>query len=202
MQGSGMGLAFFRAERPCASGLSLTGACLPDASGAGGFLCLPGSAEGLCWYPLSEIEKPGSGTEPIHQEHVMCSRFRGSCTSDVKSAVHPEPGFPIPLSGFTAALCVPREIQKNPAARSIPGYCPRFQALSGRHTACPNPRKNLPHPLPPEHIPFAACELICGPANDQIAFEFHLVTGISLPGSHQELDRGSAHLISRHIDRS
>ncbi|SCJ55375.1 Uncharacterised protein [uncultured Clostridium sp.] len=42
---------------------------------------------------LSEIEKPGSGTEPIHQEHVMCSRFRGSCPSDVKSAVHPEPGF-------------------------------------------------------------------------------------------------------------
>ena len=105
--------------------------------------CLPGSAEGLRWQLLSGIEKPGSGTEPIHQEHVMCSRFRGSCPSDVKSAGHPEPGFPIPLSGFTAALCAPREIQKNPAARSVSGYCPRFQALSGGHTACPIPRKNL-----------------------------------------------------------
>ena len=82
-------------------------------------LCLPGSAEGLRWHPLSGIEKPGSGTEPIHQEHVMCSRFRGSCPSDVKSAVHPESGFPISLSVFTAALCAPGEIQKNPAARGV-----------------------------------------------------------------------------------
>ena len=82
---------------------------------------------------LSEIEKPGSGTEPIHQEHMMCSRFRGSCPSDVKSAVHPEPGFPMSLSGYAAALCAPREIQKNPAARSVPGYRPRFQALSSGH---------------------------------------------------------------------
>ena len=81
---------------------------------------LPESAEGLRWYPLRGIEKPGSGTEPIHQEHVMCSRFRGSCPSDVKSAVHPESGFPISQSVFTAALCAPREIQKNPAARSVP----------------------------------------------------------------------------------
>ncbi|WP_238721832.1 hypothetical protein, partial [Diplocloster agilis] len=43
--------------------------------------------------------------------------FRGSCPSDVKSAVHPESGFPISLSVFTAALCAPGEIQKNPAAR-------------------------------------------------------------------------------------
>ena len=84
--------------------------------------CLPGSAEGLRQPPLSGIEKPGSGTEPIHQEHVMCSRFRGSCPSDVKSAVHPEPGFPIPLSGSSAALCAPGETQMNPAARSIPGH--------------------------------------------------------------------------------
>ena len=119
-----MGLAFLWAERPCASGLSLTGACLPDASGAEGFLCLPGSAEGLRWYPLSEIEKPGSGTEPIHQEHMMCSRFRGSCPSDVKSAGHPEPGFSISLSVCTAALCAPGETQKNPAAGSLPGYRP------------------------------------------------------------------------------
>ena len=34
----------------------------------------------------------------------MCSRFRGSCPSDVKSAGHPEPGFPIPLSGSTCLL--------------------------------------------------------------------------------------------------
>ena len=111
-----------------------------NAPGSRILLCLSGSAEGLRWRPLSGIGKPGSGTEPIHQEHVMCSRFRGSCTSDVKSAGHPEPGFPIPLSGSSAALCAPGETQKNPAARSIPGH---------RHTpplkqrAYPNPRKNL-----------------------------------------------------------
>ena len=93
-----------------------------DAPGGRVLLYLPGSAEGLRWNTLSEIEKPGSGTEPIHQEHVMCSRFRGSCPSDVKSAGHPEPVFPIPLSGSTAALCAPRETQMNPAARSIPGH--------------------------------------------------------------------------------
>ena len=102
-----------------------------EAPGFGALLCLPGSAEGLRWHPLSGIEKPGSGTEPIHQEHVMCSRFRGSCPSDVKSAGHPEPGFPIPPSGYAAALCAPRKIQKNPAARSVPVYRPRFQAQSG-----------------------------------------------------------------------
>ena len=64
----------------------------------------------------------------------MCSRFRGSCPSDVKSAVHPEPGFPISLSVFTAALCAPREIQKNPAARSVPMH-PRIPP------AVPNPKK-------------------------------------------------------------
>ena len=67
----------------------------------------------------------------------MCSRFRGSCPSDVKSAGHPESGFPISLSVFAAALCAPREIQKNPAARSVPGYRPRFQALSSWHTQPP-----------------------------------------------------------------
>ena len=85
------------------------------------------------WNTLSEIEKPDSGTEPIHQEHVMCSRFRGSCPSDVKSAVHPEPGFPITLSGSSAALCTPGETLRNPAVRSIP-------ALKQR--AYPNPGKN------------------------------------------------------------
>ena len=100
-----------------------------DAPGGRNLLYLPGNAEGLRWHTLSEIEKPGSGAEPIHQEHVMCSRFRGSCPSDVKSDVHPEPGFPIPLSGRTAALCAPRETQKAPAAGSIPGYT-RSQALS------------------------------------------------------------------------
>ena len=99
-----------------------------------GSFCLPGSAEGLRWQPLRGIEKPGSGTEPIHQEHVMCSRFRGSCPSDVKSAGHPEPGFPIPLSGSSAALCAPGETQKNPAARSIPGH---------RHTPVLKPRAYL-----------------------------------------------------------
>ena len=93
-----------------------------DAPGSRIHLCLPGSAEGLRWHPLNGTGKPGSGTEPIHQEHVMCSRFRGSCPSDVKSAGHPEPVFPIPLSGSTAALCAPRETQMNPAARSIPGH--------------------------------------------------------------------------------
>ena len=103
-----------------------------DAPGSRIHLCLPGSAEGLRWHPLSGIEKPGSGTEPIHQEHVMCSRFRGSCPSDVKSAVHPEPGFPISLSVFTAALCAPREIQKNPAARSRPRIASPDTALGSK----------------------------------------------------------------------
>ncbi|MBU9743577.1 hypothetical protein KTH81_07050, partial [Lachnospiraceae bacterium ASD3451] len=71
---------------------------------------------------------------PIHQEHVMCSRFRGSCPSDVKSAVHPESGFPISLSVFTAALCAPREIQKNPAARSVPVIPPAVPSHKQRHT--------------------------------------------------------------------
>ena len=99
-----------------------------DAPGSRVLLYLPGSAEGCRWNPLSEIEKPDSGTEPIHQEHVMCSRFRGSCPSDVKSAGHPEPGFPIPLSGGSAALCAPRETQKNPVPGSRKGYrgCLRF----------------------------------------------------------------------------
>ena len=91
-----------------------------DAPGGRVLLYLPGSAEGLRWNTLSEIEKPGSGTEPIHQEHVMCSRFRGSCPSDVKSAVHPESGIPISQSVFTAALCAPGEIQKNPATGASP----------------------------------------------------------------------------------
>ena len=104
-----------------------------DAPGSRIHLCFTGSAEGLRWHPLSGIEKPGSGTAPIHQEHLMCSRFRGSCPSDVKSAGHPEPGFLIPLSGSSAALCAPGETQRNPAIRSIP-------ALKQR--AYPIPRKN------------------------------------------------------------
>ena len=67
----------------------------------------------------------------------MCSRFRGSCPSDVKSAVHPESGFPISLSVFTAALCAPREIQKNPVTRGVPVYRPRFQGVSRGHTKPP-----------------------------------------------------------------
>ena len=78
----------------------------------------------------------------------MCSRFRGSCASDVKSAVHPEPGFPISLSVFTAALCAPREIQKNPAARSVPGYRPRFQVLSSGHSAPWKNAKFVRQPYP------------------------------------------------------
>ena len=97
----------------------------------GALLCLPGRAEDLRWHPLSEIEKPGSGAEPIHQEHRMCSRFRGSCPSDVKSAGHPEPGFPISLSGRSAAQCAPQETQKNPAVGSVPGYRPLSPALRG-----------------------------------------------------------------------
>ena len=108
-----------------------------DAPGGRVLLYLPGSAEGLRWNTLSEIEKPGSGTEPIHQEHVMCSRFRGSCPSDVKSAVHPEPGFPISLSVFTAALCAPREIQKNPATRSVPRIAPMVPSREQRAYEAP-----------------------------------------------------------------
>ena len=117
---------------PAASGLGQGG--IRACSGGWGLLCPLGSAEGLRWHPLSGIEKPGSGTEPIHQEHVMCSRFRGSCPSDVKSAGHPEPGFPIPLSGSSAALCAPGETQRNPAARSIPGTPTRTPVLSSVHT--------------------------------------------------------------------
>ena len=93
-----------------------------EGGGGGGraLLYLPGARRASAEYPLRGIGKPGSGTEPIHQEHVMCSRFRGSCPSDVKSAVHPESGFPISQSVFTAALCAPREIQKN----RLPGASP------------------------------------------------------------------------------
>ena len=114
-----------------------------DAPGGRVLLYLPGSAEGLRWNTLSEIEKPGSGTEPIHQEHVMCSRFRGSCPSDVKSAVHPEPGFSIPLSVCTAALCTPGETPKNPAAESIPADPDTGNLPVLKQRAYPNPRKNL-----------------------------------------------------------
>ncbi|MBU9746564.1 hypothetical protein KTH81_22340, partial [Lachnospiraceae bacterium ASD3451] len=67
--------------------------------------------------------------------------------SDVKSAVHPEPGFPISLSVFTAALCAPREIQKNPAVRSVPGYHPQFQDLSSGHTKPPGEIAKFVRPL-------------------------------------------------------
>ena len=115
----------------------------------------------------------------------MCSRFRGSCPSDVKSAVHPEPGFPISLSVFTAALCAPREIQKNPATRSIPGYCPRFQVLSSGHrkprgrtlSQCNSPRfrgsclsdaKSAGHPAPGFPIPLSGCSAaLCAPGEAQ-----------------------------------
>ena len=87
-------------------------------------LCLPWSAEGLRWHPLSGIEKPGSG-----------------CPSDVKSAGHPESGFPIPLSGCSAALCAPGEAQKNPP----PGVSPNTALAPGPGgRACPNPGKNRP----------------------------------------------------------
>ena len=108
-----------------------------------GSFCLPGSAEGLRWQPLSGIEKPGSGTEPIHQEHVMCSRFRGSCPSDVKSAVHPEPGFSIPPSGCSAALCAPRVTPKNPASGNIPEYHPRPRPKA---TGIPRPGEESKNP--------------------------------------------------------
>ena len=103
---------------------------------AGFFCASPGARRAYAEAPLSGIGKPGSGTEPIHQEHVKCSRFRGSCPSDVKSAVHPESGFPIPLSGDSAALCAPREAQKNPAIGSIPGYLssPQPPIKSSGHT--------------------------------------------------------------------
>ena len=113
-----------------------------EASGGRGLWWLLGSAEGLRWYPLSGIGKPGSGTEPIHQEHMRCSRFRGSCPSDVKSAGHPEPGFPISLSGCSAALCAPGETQKSPKTGSLPGNHPRSLHLN--RPANPNPGKNRP----------------------------------------------------------
>ena len=104
-----------------------TGEVSGDAPGGWVLLCLPGSAEGLRWLLLSGIGKPGSGTGPIHQERMMRSRFSGPCPSDVKSAGHPEPGFPIPLSSSTAALCAAGETQKNPSAGSIPGHRPGSQ---------------------------------------------------------------------------
>ncbi|MCU6736087.1 hypothetical protein, partial [Diplocloster agilis] len=66
-----------------------------------------------------------------------CSRFRGSCPSDVKSAVHPESGFPISLSVFTAALCAPREIQKDPATRSVPCIAPMVPSRKQRAYEAP-----------------------------------------------------------------
>ncbi len=105
------------------------------------------------WSLLSGIGMPDSGTEPIHQEHVMCSRFRGSCPSDVKSAVHPESGISIPLSKDTAALCAPRETQKNPDAGSIPEYRPWSPPLSIRQSH-PRGKTALVHEvLPPSQIP-------------------------------------------------
>ncbi len=133
--GLGMPAASGRGERRCPGG----------AFGGRGILCLPGSAEGLRWHTLSGIEKPGSGTEPIHQEHMMCSRFRGSCPSDVKSAVHPEPGFSISLSVCTAALCAPGETQNPPAAESTPGH---RRSPRPEERAYPNPRKNQDWYLP------------------------------------------------------
>ena len=93
---------------------------LRAAAGARSLWCLPRRAEGLRWLQLSEIQKPDSGTEPIHQERMMRSRFRGSCPSDVKSAVHPESGFWISLSYSTAALCPPGETPKEPGVSSGP----------------------------------------------------------------------------------
>ena len=81
----------------------------------------------VCWLLLSEIWAADSGTGPIHQERMRRSRFSGPCPSDVKSAGHPEPGFPIPLSSSTAALCAAGETQKNPSAGSIPGHRPGSQ---------------------------------------------------------------------------
>ena len=77
----------------------------------------------------------------------MCSRFRGSCASDVKSAVHPEPGFPISLSVFTAALCAPGETQKKPAGDTKESGCPEHPGTPARtpalkQRAYPNPGKN------------------------------------------------------------
>ena len=130
-----------------------------DAPGRRGLWCLPGSAEGLRWHTLSGIEKPGSGTEPIHQEHVMCSRFRGSCPSDVKSAGHPEPGFPIPLTGCSAALCTPSGAQKRPGGRKHRSIPPQSQTLSSVH---PKPGvEPLPFIWPGCHC-YAVFLLSCG----------------------------------------
>ncbi|SCJ84539.1 Uncharacterised protein [uncultured Clostridium sp.] len=120
-----------------------TGMVFGDVSGGRVLWCHPGSAEGLRWQPLGGIKKPGSGTEPIHQEHMMCSRFRGSCPSDVKSAVHPEPGFSIPPSGCSAALCAPRVTPKNPASGNIPEYHPRPRPKA---TGIPRPGEESKNP--------------------------------------------------------
>ena len=116
----------------------------PGTPGGRVLWCLPGSAEGLRWYPLSEIEKPGSGTEPIHQEHLRCSRFRGSCPSDVKSAGHPEPGFPISLSGYQPPYALPGRHQRT-RPPGVPGYRPHTPTLSGRSAQIgkepPRPRR-------------------------------------------------------------
>ena len=104
-----------------------------EGGGGGGraLLYLPGARRASAEYPLRGIGKPGSGTEPIHQEHVMCSRFRGSCPSDVKSAVHPEPGFPISLSGYSAALCAPGRYKRARPPPPPPSllWC-RFRGIS------------------------------------------------------------------------
>ena len=67
-----------------------------------------GGRRAIRWLLLSEIQTADSGTGPIHQERMMRSRFSGPCTSDVKSAAHPESAAWISLSSSSAALCPPR----------------------------------------------------------------------------------------------
>ena len=148
-----------------------------DASGGRGLLCLPGRAEGLRWRSLSGIGKPGSGTEPIHQEHMRCSRFRGSCLSDVKSAGHPEPGFPIPLNGYSAALCAPKEPPKSPSAGSLPGYRPRSHPPSSG--ILPPPRKRRSRPC---QIPFYRGGSVSGAGLSELEYYLQTRIGTGLRG--------------------
>ena len=125
---------------------ALTGPESWTAPGAGIRLCHPGRAEGLRWQQLGEKEAPDSGTGPIHQEHMMCSRFSGPCGSAVKAAPHPESGASFSPSCCSAALCSSRVTQTAPQCL----WQPRIRAGQRRlrQKAYPNQRKNRSWPVP------------------------------------------------------
>ena len=79
------------------------------------------------------------------RDSLRCSRFRGSCPSDVKSAGHPEPGFSISLSGYQPPYALPGRHQRI-RPPGVPGYRPHTPTLSRRPARI---RKEPPRPRRP-----------------------------------------------------